>query len=306
MGTRYIKYAEIDKQKWDDCINRSLNGLIYAKTFYLDAMAQNWDGIVLNDYEAVMPLTWKRKWGIAYLYQPAFIQQGGIFSSSEITPNITAGFLDMAFSHFKFAEITLNYGQEPPAIPGVSVQLRNNYVLSLNSSYAELYSRYDSIAVKNIKRAKNAGLLYAAGKDYLPTLEMYENLYAGRLRFFSKSDFKNFTSVCRKLSEDADLIIRNVSSNKNELLAAAVLLKDKRRLYNLVSAVSPAGKMAQANYFLYDQLIREFSESNYILDFEGSDVEGIATFYQRFSPENEPYPFVKMNNLHPILKLWKR
>ena len=31
-----------------------------------------WDALVLDDYAAVMPLTWRRKYGTRYLYQPAF------------------------------------------------------------------------------------------------------------------------------------------------------------------------------------------------------------------------------------------
>ncbi len=44
--------------------------------------AGQWDALVLDDYQAVMPLTWRSKFGIRYLYQPAFTQQTGIFSAS--------------------------------------------------------------------------------------------------------------------------------------------------------------------------------------------------------------------------------
>jgi hypothetical protein len=42
-------------------------------------VAQSWDALIWGDYEFVMPLTPKRKWGITYLYQPTFCQQLGIF-----------------------------------------------------------------------------------------------------------------------------------------------------------------------------------------------------------------------------------
>jgi hypothetical protein len=306
MGTRYLKYPEIDKRKWDDCIDRSLNSLIYAKSFYLDAMAENWDGIVLDDYEAVMPLTWKRKWTIRYLYQPAFFQQGGIFSLRSIDQALVQECLLLAFSHFKFAEITLNFSNDPGVVEQGSVSMRNNFVLALSRSYEEIRSGYDSIAIKNLKRANNAGLEFSASSNYLPALEMYEELYSPRLPYFYSNDFINFKSVCEKLSAENKLLARNVTGRDNELLAAAVLLIDGNRLYNVISCISPAGKLAQANYFLYDQLIKEFSNSAYLLDFEGSDVKGIAAFYNRFSPQNQPYPFIKMNRLPAAVKLIKK
>lgn len=56
-----LSQNQIDKTKWDICIDQAPNGLIYAYSWYLDTMAKNWDALVYNDYELVMPLTWKKK-----------------------------------------------------------------------------------------------------------------------------------------------------------------------------------------------------------------------------------------------------
>ena len=79
---KYLQHKEIDKSKWDACISRAPNGLIYPYSFYLDAMAKHWDALVLKDYEAVMPLTWNRKYGFYYLYQPAFTASLGVFGKN--------------------------------------------------------------------------------------------------------------------------------------------------------------------------------------------------------------------------------
>jgi len=60
---QYLTNHEIDKVKWDECINSASNGLIYAYSFYLDHMSKHWDALVLGDYNAVMPLTWNKKYG---------------------------------------------------------------------------------------------------------------------------------------------------------------------------------------------------------------------------------------------------
>src|ERR1051325_9907587 len=78
----YLQNANIDKVKWDKCIDTATNGLIYAYSFYLDTMAKNWDALVMNDYEAVMPITWNKKYGIYYVYQPAFTANLGVFGLS--------------------------------------------------------------------------------------------------------------------------------------------------------------------------------------------------------------------------------
>ena len=83
---RYLERHEIDTIKWDQCIRHAANGLIYSYSVYLDTMAKQWSALVLNDYEAVMPLTWNRKFGFNYLYQPAFTSQLGIFFLQNMQP----------------------------------------------------------------------------------------------------------------------------------------------------------------------------------------------------------------------------
>ena len=75
---RYLKHTEINKEMWDACVINSSNGLIYARSWYLDAMSPDWEALIYKDYVAVMPLTVSKKMGIAYLSQPPFSQQLGI------------------------------------------------------------------------------------------------------------------------------------------------------------------------------------------------------------------------------------
>src|SRR5450631_2115008 len=90
---RYLDRKAIEADKWDRCIREASNGLIYARSFYLDAMSRNWSALVMNDYEAVMPLTWNRKFGISYLYQPAFTAQLGMFFKKKLNGNILENFV---------------------------------------------------------------------------------------------------------------------------------------------------------------------------------------------------------------------
>src|SRR3954451_22070460 len=73
---------KIDKQKWDECLYSSAMPFIYASSAYLDHMADNWSGIVGNDYDLIMPVPWRKKYGIKYVYTVPFVQQLGLFGRS--------------------------------------------------------------------------------------------------------------------------------------------------------------------------------------------------------------------------------
>ncbi len=303
---KYVKAADIDKQKWDDCIRLSVNRLIYAESAYLDHMASNWDALVLNDYEAVMPLTWKQKWRIKYLYQPPFIQQGGIFSLKNIDTETTRSFIEAASGKFKFAEFTINYQYELIPEKGLQVKLRNNFILPLGQGYKKIFQNYNSYIKQRLSRLAKFELQYKPGDDITGTIKLYRKLYGERMDSVRNKDYQQFENLCKYFNADNRVLIRHVYNNDGkELLAMILLLKDEKRLYNIISCILPKGKKLLANYFLYDQVIREFAEEKLILDFEGSDIPGVSYFYNKFAALNQQYAFVKFNKLPLPVKLIK-
>ena len=101
---QFIKRDKIDEQKWNEAIAQSVNSLPYAYSWYLDAVAENWAALVLDDYKTVMPLVWLRKLGIKCLYQPYYCQQLGVFST-QLNEKTIANFLDYAIKIFLYINI---------------------------------------------------------------------------------------------------------------------------------------------------------------------------------------------------------
>lgn len=279
---------------------------MYALPFYLDAMAEHWDAIIEDDYVSVMPLTWKSKFGIRYLYQPPFIQQGGIFSPGPVSMEKTENFLQIASVHFAFAEITLNHANAIPQSSFVTSNLRNNYILDFNRSYDQLFDNYSPAFTKSLRRIQKFGLSYRKSDDADSAIKLYQDLYGKSLPFFPPESYANFNSVANKLQEEQKVEVREVYSSAGELVASVLLINDGERLYNVISNLSSEGRRLEANYFLYDQLLREFAGRTLMFDFEGSDIKGIAAFYKKFNPVEQPYPFVKWNKLPAPLRIFKR
>jgi hypothetical protein len=305
QGIKYVSYQDIDKQKWDDCIAGSINSLIYAQSFFLDGMSAQWDALVLNDYEAVMPLCWKQKWGIKYLYQPAFIQQGGIYFRKPLPQDIPFQFYKELNKQFRFAEMALNFANPAVTLPGFNFSKRNNYILDLKPSYDIISLAYSKNAGKELRRLKKFNLKYVSSGDTSEAIEMYGQLYAHGMSY-SKTDYDHFKKLCTSLVIEKNVFVRQVRDEANVLLALVLLLKDESRLYNIISCILPEGKKYSANYFLYDELVKEFSGQALLLDFEGSDVEGIKYFYEKFTQQNQSYLFMKYNRLPWLLKLFKK
>ncbi|HWH62966.1 MAG TPA: GNAT family N-acetyltransferase [Ginsengibacter sp.] len=300
MKISYLQYEDINKEKWDHCIDTAPNGLIYAYPFYLDAMSKNWSALVANDYEIVMPLTWNRKFGVSYLRQPAFTQQSGLFGNIPFTENVTEEFLNKALKLFPFAEINLNYANEYKK----GTTERCNLILPLNNSFAEIEKSFKNDLKKNIKKANKNSLIYTSSEEIENAIESYRNIYSAKLHT-SQKDYENFRKLCFILKEKEQLLVRKVNSKDEQLLAIAIFFKDKKRIYNIMSTTFSEGRSMEANHFLLHELIKEFSGQNLILDFEGSEIPSINFFYRKFGAIEQPYPFVRINNLNRLQRFFK-
>ena len=102
---------------------------------------------------------------------------------------------------------------------------------------------------------------YNHSDDLVAAIKLYKKLYGERMGSVANKDFLQFEKLCKTLNNQHRIIIRHVYNNDGkELLAVILLLKDKNRLYNIISAILPKGKKLLANYFLYNEVIKEFSD----------------------------------------------
>ena len=299
---QYLTNRKIDKVKWDNCISKAGSGLIYAYSFYLDTMAKHWDALVLNDYEAVMPLTWNSKYGINYLYQPFLAAQLGVFGNS-ITEELVENFIQEIPTSFRLIEISLNRKNIFGAPTGFSIH-RSNYVLDLNKPYQTLFGNYRENIRRNIKKAEQLGCIIKKDFDVEEVITLAVQQMKAQNNE-STDNINRFRKLYQSLEEKKMTATYGITLN-NELLASCVFFFSHNRAYYILVGNHPNGKTIGASHFLIDAFIRDHAGKEMVLDFEGSDISSLAFFYSSFGAEHEIYPAVKINRLPFYLKWLKR
>ena len=294
LSISYIKRATIDTAKWNACIESAPNGKIYAHSDYLDNMAVHWDALVAGNYEWVMPLTWNRKYGIDYLYQPPFAASLGIFGQ-EINEAIIKAFLDAIPSTFRLVEISLNEGNLLKAqIPGI--YYRDNYILDLSCSYEHLTQKFRQNIIRNSQKAERSGCIYEKDIPVEPVIALSKELIKS-LNPLPPDAFQRFEKLFSILYKQNKAVTRGVYTANRQLVASAVFFFFKERVYYILVGNHPNGKTVGASHFLLDRFINEFAGRPLLLDFEGSDIRGLAFFYSSFGALLEKYPAIKWNRL---------
>ncbi len=291
----------IDFAKWDACVQRNSKGLIYATSAYLNAMTDNWSGLVINDYEAIMPLPWRKKWGIKYLYTPAFTQQLGLIGPYSI--NNTA-ILQTIADFVKYGDYMLNAANKPTHNTGKLTE-KCNCILPLSTPYLHIMEGYSKPLVGYLKKAINNGLIYAEA-NINEAIDAYQSLYQERFETFVTEDYNHFKQLGLQLELTHHSFAKKVTDKEGNVMAYGMFLNDSKRIYNLMPTTLPAGRKLFAMHFLIDCLIKEHAEQPLLLDFEGSDHPGIRQFYEHFGSQNEPYSLWHFNQLPWPLRYFKK
>ncbi len=303
---RFLKNNQVDKKMWDECIDQSPAGLIYAKSVYLDCMCPDWSALTNESCDWVMPLTSGSKYGISYLHQPPFTQQLGVFKKNESVNIPWHEILVMAGDKFRYWQYNFNYSTPDIFDASFDVKPATNFVLSLLQGYESIRHSYSNDLIRNLTKSGRQQLSYLPGASPSVAIDMYQALYGDRMPHVTGTDYSRFKKLVSVLHEEQKIVCRQVLNGQQEIVAIVLLLRDKKRLYNLMNSTTDAGRKPGANHFLMDAIIKEFAGQDLIFDFEGSNLEGVKAFYQNFGAINQPYYMVTYNKLPWPIKLFKR
>ncbi len=297
----FLENNQIERTKWNNCIKQSVNGLVYAYDWYLDIVAENWAALIENDYESVMPLVYRKKAGMHYIFPPIFTQQLGIFSKSLLDQNICNRFITAIPSKFRFIEYNLNsYNQ----IDKEKFDTRENinHLLDLINNYENISSNYSENLKRNLKKAEKSVLNISGNIKPEEIIELFAENKGKEIKRFDKDDYLLLQRLIYKGIHNNMTENLGVYTEHNELCAAAVFFINGHRAIFLFSATNETAKKTFAMPLLIDSFIRKNAGSNLILDFEGSNNTNLARFYKSFGSQTVTYDTLVINKLPFYLK----
>lgn len=305
---KYLINNQIDKKKWDATIAEC--GNIYAYSWYLDMVHPQWEALVEDDYQSVMPLTGGKKFGVQYLFQPYFVQQLGVFSKSPMTAEKMEAFLKAIPAQYRFAEIRLNENNVfEDGFQGV--EYHRNVLLDLNQGYETIRANYHQNTKRNLAKAEANNLQIVNTVIPYHVVALFTDNRGALLDKWGDAEYARLTALTKVAVDRKHAFILGVTEKGvGQLLCAAIFMKTDNRITFLFSGLTEEGKQRQAMTYLLDQVIQKYANQPITFDFEGSDDENLARFYLGFGGVEVKYPSYAFNRLSPlgkvVLKAWKK
>lgn len=299
---RYIQHEHIDMHKWDSCIKEADNRLIYGYSWWLDNMSPGWHALVLNDYEAVMPLTWRKKYGIRYLYQPFCTAALGIFCKKNIKPAVE-DFFKAIPRVYRYWDIDINEKNAPGN--NLIFSERTNQMLVLGPGYDAIKKNYSRLARRMLNKAETEHVKVVCGVPAGIIINIFKKEY----RHTIKASDNEYTAIakCCEIALNKGFLKSYIANSKDgTTIAFYIVLQDDRFAYSLLGGSTQEGKDKGAFYLLTDAAIRDQCGGEKIFRFEGSDKEGIAFFNRQFDAKPVSYMHVRHNRLPFPLNILKK
>lgn len=300
MEIKYLKHDEIDKMQWDKCINRAFNGIVYAYSWYLDIVAYKWEALVLGDYDAIMPLTGKKKHGLNYIFQPKYTQQLGVFSNKVLNAELVDSFLKAIPNKYKLIHVNLNTYNKLDTNKYLHTE-GITYELDLIPSYKQIFSKFSTNTKRNINKANKLGVHVTKHVNLKELLLLKKSTSKIPITFEHLNILRRVIpfTINHNLGETY-----GAYNNKNELIAAAYFIRSHNKVIYLLSASNDFGKEQRGMFAIVNQFIKDNSEKNITLDFEGSSIESLARFYKGFGATPINFFKININRLPWVLRLF--
>ena len=311
---RYLTHNQIDTQRWDECIAQSPDGIVYCWSWYLDMVHPGWEALVEDDYETIMPLTGNRKFGINYLFQPFFTQKFGVFAKKELTEEKIEQFLEAIPKKFKFAEFRINKAYKAfethSTYTTYSTESHRNIELPLNHDYSTLAANYNANTKRNLAKAKKQGLQVVEAADPSVIIELFRKNRGKEIKHWGDKEYNRLLNLVEVAKNHNHCLVLAAQDADNQIIAGSFFMISHNKTVFLFSGSDESNKENHGLTFLLDYVIEKYSGTPNILDFEGSDNDGLARFYKGFGGEEKYYQELRFNRLNKIsnfaLKIFKR
>lgn len=291
---RRLKYHEIDFVKYSQCLENSEQRKYSATKDFLDTTApKQWEILVYNDYEAVMPVPFVKKYGVKIVHNPKLCQQLGIFSGKDDV-NLNEQFLSYLENHYLIRAYPFNDGNQLHA----KFRMKKNFLI-YPDVYEKVYARYSpkrkrklrldeevlehsevrTVSYDEVKPFIEANIVGLSKEDDLAGfMEIYETSY--QLKYLSFLAFYYHGKMINAIATYSDCnmvaLLGNFSDKEYVKLSGASLLIDRK--------------------------IKETIETH-IFDFEGGDIPNIEEFFRGFRPELKPYGIIERSKKELFKKL---
>ena len=301
MSIAFLRHNEIDQRKWDSCIYRSLNGSIYAFSWYLDVFGSSWHALVEDDYISVMPLFSGKIFRKEIIYTPDAARELGIFSRMPVTAEKTGIFLSSLPAEYSWYRVALNkFNPVESSLINIKKELR--FSLDLIRPYYRISQNFTPEMQNLLHRAVTGQPELSKGISPNDLISFIKKRGVIVDRSLKMNDFRILRAIMAGLIRTNSGELYGIYDTDHKLTSVGILAWLKNRLFLIFLAVNPHQGILNPHLFLIDRIIDKYSETNSILNFDYLSSQITNEIYGSFGAVESAITFVTGGKLPSYAK----
>jgi hypothetical protein len=179
------------------------------------------------------------------------------------------------------------------------------YHLDLQTEISTIRAAYNSNTRRNIQKAIQNKISISPVSD----IDLFLKFTQGNLKEKSpeikQKHYLSLRKVVNYAHEHQFGEIYGAWDSEKNLVASVFFVNSNQKSIYLAASSNQVGIELSAMFLLVDTFIEKNANKNQILDFEGSNIPGVARFYAGFGAQAETYCSVHQNRLPSLLWIFK-
>lgn len=280
---RKLHRSEISVEKYQKCIAESIQNSDFVALEFLDLVTdKNWFLFVYNDYEAVMPVHFKEKWGHKIVLMPMFAPYFGVFSkedSGKINQLFVNELRKMSFLHYAF---------NPENQFEEDLDQKVSYKIS-KDKYEVVQAKYSKSRKRNVKIPDSEKSKIQIEENSNPN-SWHDFLLKNGKNSHSESGKQKLLQLANSLFDDGNCY--SIGVHYNEIPQSyALLFQGKSTIYLSLFVNNERLENKSIPSIVIDKILQKHCEEiNF--DFFGSSIPKVAEFNERFGAEKYSYSII--------------
>ncbi|MFT6922273.1 MAG: hypothetical protein ACJA1C_001275 [Crocinitomicaceae bacterium] len=284
---KIVERKNIDLARWENLTNKQGGISLFAKAWYLDAVAEKWCVLVNDDYSRGIALPYSKRAGVEVLYSPIFGRY------SELIGEFKEDELAQIKERFKVIEFACRQ------------ELFHKTEERIYQAISDFDShKLGSQAKRSLKKAEKNGFSVALTDDYSNVFSKVKEELNHKFTGITEKSLGALEQLFENAKQAEAIKVFNVAGNGN--LGGIVCFESKDQLLYVKGAVDSETKSNGGMYLALNTAIEYAKENNLKFDFGGSNVEGVKRFNYNLGGVDEVYFMHVQNNGPAWFKLAKR
>ena len=290
-----IRAEQWSKEEWNNRIEELNYFGLYCRYEYLQHFCDDWICISNHNRTLLLPVPIRKKMGITYVYTPSFFPQTSIIGkyNEDDIASLTNKLLSIVHFGDLFLQGMLLSNKK------IRQTLKTNFTLDTSNWKNKIIDHHR----RALEKANKQDFNIQEQVEAHVIIDLFKEVYTEKMPHVTDNDYNRLLQWCE---QQTNTIQTYCVYLHGEIHAAAILFCHRNTVYNIINVVTEAGKVSRANYSLYGYILDRCHIQQLNLDWEGSDIPGIARFYEGWGSEKHNYYHYHINALPFPLNYFKR